>query len=101
VHKSPLRRVSKRQTRELALRRKVKAELWAEQGDNHRCHCGRWFRSIGDAELSHKKHVAEGRVTSKATCELSCHLCHFGEGGHKTIMPNGWSAGKPDDKREV
>ncbi len=77
-----LKLVSEKQKPELALRRKVRAELMAKS--DGRCQkCGRLpdFRGL---HMHHKTHLSEKVITDTENCELICAPCHFGAEGHRT-----------------
>jgi len=81
MKRTPIRRVSDKQKAELALRRKLKAELIAEFGDD--CmHCGGRpdWRGI---QLIHKIPLSRGGKTSRENCRIWCAPCHFGPDGHR------------------
>ena len=80
MKKTPLRKISKKQERELARRRLLKWELYQEQ--ESRCaKCGKFMSYQNEASdnyphLSHKKPLSAGGKTSRANCEVDCAECH-------------------------
>lgn len=87
MKRTPLRRVSKRQSRELARRSRLKKDLMRDgpkDGDRNLCfHCGNLpdWRGL---HLVHKISLAQGGKTTRENCELWCAPCHFGPDGHRT-----------------
>ena len=82
MRRTPIRRVSAKQTAELARRRRLKAELLREFGNN--CmHCGGRldFRGI---QLVHLIPLSRGGKTERDNVALWCAPCHFGPDGHRT-----------------
>ncbi|KKM64736.1 hypothetical protein LCGC14_1498390 [marine sediment metagenome] len=82
LRRKPLRQVSKKQTKELALRKKLKGELIAEgphdEAGNPLCnHCKKRpdFRGL---QLVHKTPLSRGGKTDRKNCEVWCAPCHFG-----------------------
>jgi 5-methylcytosine-specific restriction endonuclease McrA len=88
MKRTPLRRVSKKQNRELARRSRLKKELLRDgpkdgSGRNLCQHCGNppdW-RGL---HLVHIISLAQGGKTTRENCELWCAPCHFGPDGHRT-----------------
>ena len=84
MKKSPIRKVSKKQAKELYLRRKLKSLLLAEgphdEAGNPLCwHCGKRPDSKdgeGRLHLSHTVSLKRGGKTEKNNLELLCRICH-------------------------
>jgi len=101
MKRKPIRRVSDRQKAELALRRRLKAELIREgqhdEAGNPLCnHCGGYpdFRGL---QLVHLKAVGMGGrkdATTRENCEVWCAPCHFGPDGHRTEGMQGLDTGQ-------
>ena len=84
----PLRKVSKKQQKELALRSKLKLLLLVEgphdEADNPLCwHCGKRpdFRGL---QLVNLVALSLGGKTTRENVEIWCAPCHFGPDGHRT-----------------
>lgn len=73
--KKPMRRVSDKQKKELALRAKLKHELIAEFGE-HCMTCGDLYRDWRGITLSHKIPLSRGGKTTRENCLLECGYCH-------------------------
>ena len=75
---SQMKKVSGKQARELALRRKVKLELIGKFGN--RCMiCGKspdFKDGRGELHLSHTISLAQGGKTTEGNCQLLCRICH-------------------------
>ena len=88
MKRTPLRRVSKRQSAELARRSRLKKKLMSSgikdgSGRNLCWKCGRppdW-RGI---QLVHLTPLSRGGKTDPDNCQLWCAPCHFGPEGHRT-----------------
>jgi len=72
MKRTPLRKVSNKQRKELALRAKVKSEL-LDKG--HVCHdCG---RSTNYLDLHHVNFLSRGGKTEEGNVILLCRECHM------------------------
>ena len=90
MKKSPIRKVSKKQAKELYLRRKLRSLLLVEgphdEVGNPLCwHCGKKpdFRGL---EMVHLQYLSQGGKTEHGNCEIWCCPCHYGEDGHRTEL---------------
>ncbi len=75
LKRSPIHRFSSKQTKELALRAKLKKELIAEQEYPHCMSCGSNGYPLG-LTLSHIIPVGRGGITSRENCLIECIDCH-------------------------
>jgi hypothetical protein len=75
LKKSPINKVSKKQSAELKLRSKLKAKLIAEFGEHcMTCHdVNRDFRGLS---LSHVVPLSRGGLTVKSNCVVECYPDH-------------------------
>ena len=71
---TPLKRVSKKQAKELRLRDKVRMEL-AEIAQGYCMTCNKVALWPG-LSLSHKTPLSQGGETSRENCLLECLTCH-------------------------
>jgi len=95
MKRSPLRKVSRKQTQELNRRRKLKAELLAEIPDGKCPVCGK-FPDFRGLQLVHRKALSRGGLTERPNCYIACGRCHFTvEHGirEKDSQPK-WSGGR-------
>jgi len=80
LKQTPLKKVSDKQAKDLALRRKIKYELYVDQ-DGKCAECGKflnWYEPTSDAypNLSHKIPLSQGGKTDKINCKVKCGECH-------------------------
>lgn len=80
MKRTPLKRVSAKQASELAMRRKIKYELYMDQ-DGKCAKCGKfinWYDTTSDAypHLSHEIPLSQGGKTNKKNCKIKCGECH-------------------------
>ena len=75
MKQTPLRRVSAKQARELALRRKLKRDLLEEC--DHICQtCGNLRLDGRGLSLSHIIALSQGGKTTRTNCLIECYPCH-------------------------
>ena len=84
LQRKAIRKISQKQKKEIALRRKLKAELILESG-NKCMVCGKPPDWIG-LELVHKKALSQGGKTDKENLILACHKCHMENYHHQRIV---------------
>lgn len=75
MRKTPLRKVSAKQKKELALRSKIKMQLIIMYG-NKCMTCGDKNRDFRGISLSHKIPLGRGGKTDYDNCILECYPCH-------------------------
>ena len=80
MRQTPIKIVSDKQRIELALRRKLKYELYLEQ-EGKCAKCGKflnWYNPASDSypHLSHEKPLSAGGKTTKENCTVKCAECH-------------------------
>lgn len=75
MKRSRIKPISDKQKEELALRKKVKAELIKEYG-LHCMTCGDKNRDWRGISLSHIVPLSRGGKTTKKNCPLECYPCH-------------------------
>ncbi len=75
LKRSPIRKVSKEQTKELALRIKLKKELIAEMEYPH-CQTCLGNGDIRGLSLSHIIPLSRGGKTTRENCLIECYPCH-------------------------
>ena len=95
MRKSPINKVSKKQAKELYLRRRLKSLLLVEgphdEAGNPLC----WHMDAPKAEcngypdwrgfgLVHLKYLSQCGKTEHKNCEIWCYPCHNGPDGHRT-----------------
>ncbi len=84
MKKSPIKRISPEQRKELRLRAKLKKELLEEQieekGYTWCVACGQ-TKSVAEIQLGHIIKVQVGG-TSRENCKLWCQGCHIKISGH-------------------
>lgn len=71
--KTPLRKVSKKQSKELVKRRQLKKELLAENPNCRECGKAGDFRGL---DLVHKIALSQGGKTTRENCTILCRPCH-------------------------
>lgn len=80
MKRTPLKKISSKQFQDLALRRKIKYELYLEQ-EGKCADCGKYlnfYDPTSDAfpHLSHEIPLSAGGKTSKENCKVKCGECH-------------------------
>ena len=80
MKKTPIKQVSKKQAKELALRRLLKWQLYQEQ-EGKCADCQKYMTYYNEASdnfphLSHKKPLARGGKTDRDNCSVLCSECH-------------------------
>ena len=83
MKRSYIPRISAKQIKELALRRKIKQELIDEYG--YKCmECGT-TSGWPPLELSHETALSQEGKTTRENCKLLCHKCHAEKKHHEKI----------------
>ena len=75
MKQTPLRPVSKKQTKELALRRTLKAQL-LEECDHSCMTCDNEHLDVRGLSLSHVIPLSRGGKTTRENCLIECYMCH-------------------------
>ena len=83
MKRTPLRKVSPKQQKELVLRRLMKWYLYLQQ-DGKCAKCGKFLSYASETagnypHLSHKKPLSQGGKTTRENCEDLCAECHSKE----------------------
>jgi len=84
LKRNRIRQISDKQKIELALRRKLKAELILEFG-NKCMVCGKLPGWLG-LELVHKLALSQGGKTDRENCIVACRKCHAENYHHQRIV---------------
>lgn len=75
MKRTPLRKVSKTQSKELALRSRLKKELIEEMEYPH-CHTCSTNGDFRGLSLSHVVALSRGGKTTRENCLIECYPCH-------------------------
>ena len=75
MRESELKKVSKKQKEELALRRKLKAEM-LEECDYTCMTCDNLYLDWRGLSMHHKKKLSQGGKTEKSNISILCGHCH-------------------------
>ncbi len=90
LKRTPLKKVSSKQAKELALRSKLKKDLLEEQIAEHGYTFCMTCKTRGDfrgLSLSHIIALSRGGKTTRENCLIECYPCH--EAAEKKVRPRG------------
>ena len=86
MKKSPLRKVSQKQARELKKRSELKRELIEKYGE-HCMTCQDKNRDFRGISLSHIVALGQLGKTTQGNCLLECYICHEKYEKHAELRP--------------